>query len=144
MGDLSSSDRDLWRNFRHAAHEVNAAIDSDLMAATRLSGADHGILSRLAETEAKGMRQQELCDSMQWDRTRLSHHLTRMERRGLIQRSKLKGEGTWVNITAAGDHARAAADPIHAEAVMRCFVSKLTEAQREAMATVLASLSVRD
>ena len=61
MDDLSLRDRDLWRSFRRA---------------------DHGILSRLAETEAKGLRQQELCDSMQWDRTRLSHHLTRMEGRG--------------------------------------------------------------
>lgn len=114
------------------------------MAATKLSGADHGILSRLAEAEAQGVRQQELCDSMQWDRTRLSHHLTRMERRGLVKRSKLEGGGTWVSITAAGDHARASADPIHAEAVRRCFVSKLTEAQREAMALALASLSVND
>ncbi len=142
MSDLSFSDRDLWRSFRRAAHEVNAAIESDLMAATRLSGADHGILSRLAETAAQGVRQQELCDSMQWDRTRLSHHLTRMERRGLVKRSKLDGGVTWVSITAVGDDARAAADPIHAEAVMRCFVSKLTEAQRAAMAVVLNLLSV--
>ena len=141
MGDLFLSDRDLWRSFRHAAHTVNAAIESDLMAATNLSGADHGILSRLAEAEAQGMRQQALCDSMQWDRTRLSHHLTRMEGRGLVWRSKLETGGTWVGVTAAGDQARAAADPIHAEAVRRCFVSKLTEAQREAMASVLASLS---
>lgn len=144
MGDLSLEDRDLWRHFRHAAHEVNAAIENDLMAATKLSGADHGILSRLAETEAKGVRQQELCDLMQWDRTRLSHHLTRMEGRGLVRRSKLEGGGTGVSITPKGDQARAAADPIHADAVLRCFVSKLTEAQREAMALALASLSGSD
>lgn len=144
MGDLSLGDRDLWRHFRHAAHEVNAAIENDLMAAAKLSGADHGILSRLAETDAKGVRQQELCDSMQWDRTRLSHHLTRMEGRGLVKRSKLNGGGTWVGITAAGDQARAAADPIHADAVLRCFVSKLTEAQREAIASALAALTAGD
>ncbi len=141
MKDLSFQDRDLWRRFRHAAHEVNAAIESDLMAAAKLSGADHGILSRLAETDAKGVRQQELCDLMQWDRTRLSHHLTRMEGRGLVQRSKHGGGGTWVSITAAGDQAREAADPIHAAAVQRCFVSKLTKAQREVMTSVLAALS---
>lgn len=143
MSDLSPSDRDLWRSFRHAAHAVNAAIESDLMAAN-LSGADHGILSRLAEADANGVRQQELCDSMRWDRTRLSHHLTRMEGRGLVKRSKLEGGGTWVGITAAGNRARAAADPIHAEAVMRCFVSRLTKTQREAMASALASLSASD
>ena len=144
MSDLSFGDRDLWRSFRHAAHEVNAAIESDLIAATKLSGADHGILSRLAEAEARSIRQQELCELMQWDRTRLSHHLTRMEGRGLVKRSKQNGGGTWVSLTAAGDQARAAADPIHAEAVKRCFVSKLTQAQREALALALASLSASD
>lgn len=138
---LSSSDRDLWRGFRHVAHQINAAIESDLLGATKVSAADHGILSRLAETESKGARQQELCDSMQWDRTRLSHHLTRMEGRGLVKRSKLEGGGMWVSITEAGDRVREAADPIHAEAVLRGFTSKLTEAQREELSLILASLS---
>ncbi len=141
MLTLSSADRDLWRRFRQAAHRINAAIESDLIAATQISGADHGILSRLAETETQGARQQELCDSMQWDRTRLSHHLTRMEGRGLVKRSKLDGGGTWVSITAEGDRAREAADPIHAEAVRSYFVSKLTQAQRKEMAALLDSLS---
>jgi hypothetical protein len=56
------------------AEQINLVMERDLMAATQLSGADHGILSRLAETETKSMRQQQLCDLMQWDRTRLSHH----------------------------------------------------------------------
>lgn len=141
---LSSSDLALWRSLRHLTHGINAAIESDLLRATRISAADHGILSRLAAAESKGARQQELCDSMGWDRTRLSHHLTRMEGRRLVKRSKMESGGMWVSLTEEGDRAREDADPIHAEAVSRCFTSKLTGAQREALAAILASLSASD
>ena len=141
---LSSSDRDLWRSFRHVAHRLNAAIESDLLSATKISAADHGILTRLAEKEAQGARQQELCDSMRWDRTRLSHHLTRMEGRGLVQRSKLEGGGIWVSITDEGERMRQSAAPIHDETVLKCFTSKLTKTQREQLTSILASLSASD
>lgn len=127
--------------FRRIAEQVNVAIERDLMAATRLSGGDHGVLSRLAETETRSMRQQQLCDLMRWDRTRLSHHLTRMETRGLLKRSKLENGGRLVTITAQGGRARKAADPVHADAVMRHFISKLAAEQREVIIALAASLA---
>lgn len=144
MADLSIAERDLWRSFRRSAEEINAAIERDLIAATGLSGADHGILSRLAEAGTKVVRQQELCDAMRWDRTRMSHHLTRMERRGLVKRSKIDGGGTSVRMTARGDRARKAADPVHAEVVKRCFIAKLTPAQRRAIGSLGLTLSAID
>ncbi len=143
MTVLSNLDRDLWRSFRRSYEQVSLAIERELMARTPLSGADHGVLSRLAEAGTGGMRQQQLADAMRWDRTRLSHHLTRMEERGLVTRSKLQKAGTLVAITAGGEHARKAADPVHAEAVMRHFISGLEAQQREALAALAASLSRR-
>lgn len=136
MTVLSNSDRDLWRGFRRSYEKVSLAIERELLARTQLSGADHGILSRLAEAGAEGMRQQQLADAMRWDRTRLSHHLTRMEERGLVTRSKLQKAGTLVAVTPRGEHAREAADPVHAEAVMKHFISGLSAAQREALASL--------
>ncbi len=141
MTMLSTHDRDLWRSFRRSAELTGAAIERDMAQATELSSADHGILTRLAEAHGKAARQQELCESMRWDRTRLSHHLTRMERRGLLKRSKLAQGGTSVRITAEGDRARGAADTVHAEAVMRCFILKLTLEQRKQIASIAVSLS---
>lgn len=140
---LSNADRDLWRGFRRVFEQINAAIERDLVAATQLSGADHGILSRLAAADTAAVRQQDLCDAMRWDRTRLSHHLTRMQRRGLVKRSKRDG-ATYVSSTARGDRARAAADPVHAEAVRRYFGSRLTAAQRDAIASLAVACAEVD
>jgi len=57
-------------------------------------------------------------------------------KRGLLKRSKLADGNRLVTITAQGDRARKAADPIHADAVMRHFISKLTGAQRKAIASL--------
>ena len=46
---------------------------------TGLSEGDYGVLDRLALLGNGNLRQQELADSMDWDKSRLSHHLTRME-----------------------------------------------------------------
>ena len=142
MTALSAPDRDLWRKFRRISEQINVSIERDLLASTQLSGADHGILSRLAETESKSMRQQQLCNLMRWDRTRLSHHLTRMERRNLVKRLKREAGGTLVSITAQGDLARKAADPVHGDAVMRHFISKLSAPQRKLILKLAETLAI--
>lgn len=143
MAILSKSDRDLWRSFRRSYEQVSLAVERDLAAVLQISGADHGILSRLAEAGPDGVRQQELAHTMRWDRTRLSHHLTRMEQRRLLSRSRSKKGGTYVAITAQGDAARRAADPIHDEAVMKHFISGLSTEHREALTSLAAYLSAR-
>ena len=143
MTALSKPDRDLWRSFRRSYEQVSLTIERDLLAATQLSGADHGVLSRLAETGSAGMRQQELANAMRWDRTRLSHHLTRMEQRQLLTRSRNEKGGTFVAITPQGDAARTAADPIHDQAVMKHFISRLSAEQREALTSLAACLPAR-
>lgn len=138
MKALSASDRDLWRGFRRVYEQINTAIERDLMSETRLSGADHGILSRLALAEKRTLRQQELAELMRWDRTRLSHHLTRMGERGLVERVRTEGGKTFVRMTVLGDRSRKSADHVHADAVRRHFVSKLTPTQRDAIASLAA------
>ncbi len=140
LAKLSVADRDLWRQFKHWTDQLRTAIELDLMVARTIPGVDHDILSRLAETRATPMRQQQLCNLLHWDRTRLSHHLTRLEGRGLVKRSKLGKGGTLVSITTGGLACLKAADPIHADAVMRHFISKLTPQLREEIMT-LATLS---
>ncbi len=134
----------LWRGFRRAAEVVSLAVERELVNATGLSGADHGVLTRLAEADRKIVRQQELCDAMRWDRTRMSHQLTRMETRGLVKRSKLSTGGVGVQITASGNRARREAQPVHAEALRKHFFSRLTTTQRQVLASISASFSSGD
>ncbi|WKL04994.1 MarR family transcriptional regulator [Paenibacillus amylolyticus] len=57
-----------------------------------LSEGDFGVLDRLVLFGDGSLRQQELADSMAWDKSRLSHHLKRMEKRGLVMRKPLDND----------------------------------------------------
>ena len=69
-----------------------------------LSEADYDVLSDLSETPQGRLRLRELADRMLWSRSRLSHHLTRMQQRGLVTREECAddGRGSMVVLTPPG------------------------------------------
>ncbi|MFJ7746885.1 MarR family winged helix-turn-helix transcriptional regulator [Peribacillus sp. NPDC097295] len=99
---------------------------------TGLSEGDFGILDRL---DLYGrLRQQELADSMDWTKSRLSHHLTRMEKRGLVLREPIETErGVQVIITSVGKLALDDARPVVSMAIREYFLDLLTEQDIESI-----------
>jgi DNA-binding MarR family transcriptional regulator len=139
VDSLSNSDMDLWHAWRVAADTVRARIIDDVSRATGLSDPDYGVLTRVAEESRGTLRQNELAASMNWHRSRLSHHLTRMEQRGLVVRSPA-GAGVEVAITAAGRAAVAEARPVHAAAVRKHLTDLIPDGSRPEFRQVLTSL----
>ena len=76
---LTRRELDTWRGFRFMVEETSLRVSRALSSSTGMSGGQFGILTILMETPRHSMRQQELADAMRWDRTRLSHQLTRMD-----------------------------------------------------------------
>lgn len=62
------------------------------------------MLVNLTDSEAGRLRVSDLATQMLWERSRLSHHVTRMERRGLVQRVECPsdGHGAFIVITPEG------------------------------------------
>jgi DNA-binding MarR family transcriptional regulator len=85
-----------------------------------------GVLSRLSAIGKGEMRQQALARVMTWDKSRLSHQLTRMQQRGLVERRYASGNTVLVVLTKLGREKLEAARPIHAESVRRNLLSRLT------------------
>jgi DNA-binding MarR family transcriptional regulator len=75
---------------------------------------------------------------MAWSRSRLSHHITRMERRGLVTREDCTsdGRGAFVALTDAGWRAIRAAAPGHVASVRRHFIDLLSREQLDALAEI--------
>ena len=111
-------------------------VGRDVANATGLSGPEFGVLSRLAALGKGEMRQQALSEIMGWDKSRLSHQLTRMQRRRLIQRRPTDGKGVVVVLTERGRAALDAARPIHADSVRRNLLSRLSSEQIDTIVRV--------
>jgi DNA-binding MarR family transcriptional regulator len=93
-------------------------------------------LSRLAGLGKGELRQQTLARMMDWDKSRLSHQLTRMEERALIERRRADKSTVLVVLTKLGQEKLDAARPIHAESVRRNLLSRLSAEQIDTIVRV--------
>jgi len=122
--------------------DVLGRVGRDITQETGLSGPEFGVLSRLA---VKGeIRQQVLASMMAWDKSRLSHQLTRMQERSLIERRRTDGKTVLVALTKLGREKLDAARPIHAASVRRNLLSRLTQEQIDTIVRVSNLLGEED
>jgi len=126
---LSPHELRVWHAFKLMGEDVMGRVGRDIADATGLSGPDFGVLVRLADCGKGEMRQQTLAESMGWDKSRLSHQLTRMKERGLIERRKADKRVVLVVLTKHGREKLKAARPIHAGSVRRNLLARLNEEQ---------------
>lgn len=129
-----------WRGFRFMVEETSLSVSRALSQATGMSGGQFGILSILVDAPLHSMRQQELADAMRWDRTRLSHVLTRMEGRGWIKRMKGERGKTLVLLAETGKKEQHCAAPVLARIVKEKFFSRLTQAQLASLQEIRRAL----
>jgi len=134
-----SPESSLWFAWKRAHELVRAAVIDEVTAATGLSDPDVGILLRL-DVAGGSLRQSEIASALGWDRTRLSHQLTRMEDRALLTRRRTSS-GVWVDISDAGKQAATSARPVHAAAVRRHLAEPLTPGQSAMLREILELLS---
>ena len=140
MSSLSEPDLALWQAWKAATQAVRDGVVAEVGAATGLSEPDFGVLTRVAELGGGTLRQNELGASMGWHRARLSHHVTRMQQRGLVVRAR-SGDGVSVTITEAGRELVRVARPLHAEAVRRHLVNLVPTTDRADFEATLARIA---
>ncbi len=139
MEPLTDDDAQLWVAWTAAA-EALAQVNADVSAETGLSEPDVTVLTCLHAADGSRLRQGDLAATIGWHRSRLSHHLRRMEERGLVARSGLD-TGVEVRLTTMGRAAAARARPAHAAAVRRHLVERLSARDRQRLAQILGRLT---
>jgi DNA-binding MarR family transcriptional regulator len=131
---LNDEEMRIWHLWKGTFHSIFGRVAKELSESTTLSEGDYGVLDRLVLFGEGRLRQQELADSMDWDKSRLSHHLTRMEKRGLVTRKPLDTDrGVHVIITSAGRAALDEARPVVARAIRKYFIDQLTDQDVESI-----------
>ncbi|TVS21236.1 MarR family transcriptional regulator [Corynebacterium sanguinis] len=124
---LNDGEQELWRLMLAASRKVDRVIDETLQAGSNLSSSEFAVLVSLSEAEGKELRLSDLCAVLDWDRSRTSHQVTRMQRRGLITKCKSPGDarGVLVKLTDDGLTRVTHAAPDHVESVRRIIFDHL-------------------
>jgi DNA-binding MarR family transcriptional regulator len=128
---LTEAEDRAWRGYRRMFLLLNAQLNRELAQQSGLSEPDYDVLSTLSDAPDHRYRLKKLAERMLWSQSRLSHHVTRMQQRGLVTREDCASDarGATIVLTQAGRKAIAEAAPLHVEAVRRHFFDHLTPEQ---------------
>ncbi|TNH24987.1 winged helix-turn-helix transcriptional regulator [Micromonospora orduensis] len=132
----------IWRDFIETTEALTSQVSTRLQADSALSPGDYAVLLALSEAQGRKMRSSALAAHIGWERSRLSHHLGRMERRGLIRRQECQTvpRGSEVLLTPTGADAFRNATFPHLRAIRELFVDALTPEQLRAAGEIAAAL----
>jgi DNA-binding MarR family transcriptional regulator len=136
---LDEREARLWRTWLRLNQELPSVLEEQLSRDAGLSGADYAVLVPLSGSPDGMLRARELRREILWDRSRLSHHVGRMEKRGLVVREECAedGRGAMVRMTDAGRAAIEGAAPGHVAATRRYFFDFLSDDEVAALTAVL-------
>jgi DNA-binding MarR family transcriptional regulator len=128
----------VWQAYIHMNQHLYTTLEDQLTRDAGLSGADYKVLVPLSETPGGVLRARELCTEIGWDRSRLSHHVSRMEKRGLVAREECTADarGLMLRLTSSGRKAIQGAAPKHAESVQRYFFDLLSDEELTTLVSV--------
>lgn len=142
---LNDSEQAAWRAFLATQGKLTAELNRRLQADSELSVGDFGVLVQLSESAEGRVRSFELADALQWERSRLSHHLARMARRDLVARVECPTDarGAFIVLTDTGRAAIENAAPGHVRAVRELFFGGLSDEQIEALRTIFGTVLAR-
>ncbi|MET8331264.1 MarR family winged helix-turn-helix transcriptional regulator [Streptomyces sp. NPDC005181] len=135
---LTPEEQHAWRTFVRLQERLQSRLSRLLQTESNVSPADFAVLAELTDAPDGRQRILDLARALEWEKSRISHHISRMVKRGLVVREECPedGRGAFVVITDAGRAMIEAAAPQHVEAVRALFLDHVTPAELRALAQI--------
>lgn len=124
---LNDDEQRAWRAWIEASNLLNHRLSADLQRQHDITLADYEILVQLSEHPERRMRMSELADATLSSRSRLSHQVDRLVKRGFVERQEceLDKRGSFAALTDQGWQAIVTAAPDHVSSVREHLVDVL-------------------
>jgi len=137
---MSEDDWRLWRAFSSMNRALARELDRQLQRDAGISSADYAVLITLFEAPDRRLRTGELAELLTWEKSRVSHQISRMEARGLVARAECveDGRGTWITLTNDGRRATLGATRDHAARLRELFFDVLDDDEKDAFRSAAA------
>ncbi|GGI44350.1 DNA-binding MarR family transcriptional regulator [Agromyces flavus] len=142
---LEADDWTFFDGFVGMHFELARELDRRLQDDVGISQPDYGVLLTLFRTPERRLRPGALGEMMGWEKSRVSHHLTRMASRGLIERIECDtdGRGSLIVMTRLGRLAFLRATREHGRDIRTLFLDVLEPDERRAIADASARVRAR-
>jgi DNA-binding MarR family transcriptional regulator len=141
---LTETQAASWASYQRMRARLSGRLSRELARETGVSEADFEVLQALLDSPEETVRALALRCGLEWEKSRLSHQLRRMEERGLVARHDCSEDsrGSDVSITDAGRRLALEARDRHDEAVRRYVIEALTAHQLDQLGTISEAILV--
>jgi len=135
---VSPAEWGAWRDFLAMRRQLDRELERQLQRDAGLSTADYGILNTLAEAPDRRLRGRDLGELLAWEKSRVSHQVSRMQARGLVERQDCPEDarGTWIGITPEGRRTLLRATRDHGATLRRFFFDVLEPEELEVLSRI--------
>jgi DNA-binding MarR family transcriptional regulator len=135
---LDDEEQRAWRSLITMQDGLTEFLDRELRHRCGVSTPDYEVLAHLSESPEGRLRPFELGRLLRWEKSRLSQHLGRMQKRGLVSRDRCVTDqrGAVVTITPRGRDLITAAAPQHVANVRDVFIDQLTKAELKSLTAI--------
>ena len=139
---LTPDEQAAWRQLAALLFRLPSAMDAQLQRDAGISNFEYMVLSALSEAEDRTLRMSDLAAMASGSLSRLSHVVSRLEKRGWVRREACPGDGRFVNavLTDDGWDKVVAIAPAHVEEVRRLVVDALSPEQLAALGCASAAI----
>lgn len=139
---LTPAQQRAWLSYMQVYHRLEYEMNRQLQSECGLSLGDYTVMNALSHVPRHRLQLTSLAVAVGWELSRLSHHLRRMEKRGLVEwvASALDGRATDAVLTSHGWKALQQAAPRHVESVRRLVFSDLTTTEVAELADILSEI----
>ena len=139
---LTDEEQQAWRPFAALLFRLPAALDAQLQRDAQITHFEYMVLISLSEAPDRSLRMSDLAAMASGSLSRLSHVVSRLERRGWVRREPCPGDGRFINavLTDEGWEKVVATAPGHVEAVRKLIVDALTPEEFRALGAASAQI----
>lgn len=142
---LDDEELDAWIRFIAVVELLPGALDTQLRRDSDLSHFEYLVLAMLSEADGRVLRMTALAARTNATLARLSHVVSRLEARGLVERAPCPQDGRATNarLTDAGWDAVVGAAPGHVETVRTAVLDGLTRRQVRQLGEIADAILTR-
>lgn len=140
---LTEDQQRAWRAYLEGTARFVSALDRAHDAGIPVTLGEYHLLVQLSEQPDRTLRMSALADDLALSRSRLTHTVDRMERRGLVERRPVPGDRRGVNCTMTDEGWKLLqqAAPAHVAAVRRLLVDVLDPEEFAVLGRAMAKVA---
>ncbi|WP_374009629.1 MarR family winged helix-turn-helix transcriptional regulator [Leifsonia sp. LS-T14] len=140
---LTDDELELFQAFHLMRRGFDRTLDAQLQHDDGISISELEVLMALTRSPGRRLRVRDLVDATGWEKSRVSHQVTRMVARGFVERQECAEDrrASWIHLTGEGRRVVVRALPKHSATIRRILFDALTQEQQEHLLGIAHSMN---